>query len=132
MNARNSRRSPGEYPYPEFDNTPTDVFATPDELIRRLEKDTSQGYSIYWNVAGSDRPEQAMLFFTTDGAMIAGLGGPRTAPADALSEMQQVVNGEFGYVTSGTCPPQSTEEFISLCKHSTLPHLYHGELRSPR
>lgn len=117
-----------DFPFPEFVEEPRFVFTDPIDLIRQLEKDRGESYSLYWNV---DRgvADQVMLFFTKDGGMIVGLGGPRISAEFAFSAIQKIVDGRFGYVTSGSCPPSSIGEFVSICKESTLASLFEGEIR---
>lgn len=117
-----------EYPYPEFVDEPERTFETADELIDRLASEQNSSYSIYWNCIGG--PEQVMLFFTNDGHMIAGIGGPKTSLERTLTELCELVGGRFGYVTSGSCPPDTFEEFESLSRNSTLPCIVDGQLRN--
>jgi hypothetical protein len=119
-----------DFPFPEFVDEPTIVFNEPSELIRRLEQENGESYSIYWNV-DQGIADQVMLFFTADGEMIVGLGGPHVSIEAAFAAMQKIVSGRFGYVTSGTCPPSSKEEFVSLCERSTLTNLFDGKIRTP-
>lgn len=119
-----------DFPFPEFIEEPRIVFTDPNELIRQLETESSESYSIYWNVERGVA-DQVMLFFTEDGGMIAGLGGPKIPAEVAFSAMQKTVNGKYGYVTSGSSPPTSIDAFVSLCERSTLVNLFDGEVRSP-
>ncbi len=123
-------RSPvaSEFPFPEFVDEPSIVFDNPSDLIRQLEKDGSESYSIYWNV-NRGISEQVMLFFTTDGGMIIGLGGPHVSADKAFSAMRKTVDGEYGFMTSGSCPPNTCDDFVSLCEKSTLTSLFDGRVR---
>ena len=125
-------RSPvaSDFPFPEFVDEPSIVFDSPGDLIRRLEIDAGESYSIYWNVIRGIA-DQVMLFFTPDGGMIVGLGGPHVSAENAFSAMQKIVHGKYGYMTSGSCPPNSYEEFVSLCERSTLTNLFDGRIRLP-
>ena len=121
-----------DFPYPEFVDDPTVIYDNPNELIRRLERDGNQPYAIYWNVEVGGLSDQVMIFFTEDNGMIVGLGGPHMQPEIALSLIQRVVNGKYGYITSCSCPPSSINAFISMCIESTLPNIFEGVLRIPR
>lgn len=127
-----SSRTPAaiDFPFPEYADIPEVLFTDTPELIRQLEFDRRESYSIYWNVVDGIS-DQAMLFFTKDGGMIAGLGGLYLPPKEALLSLQDNVDGKFGYVTSGSCPPGSMAEFILICEHSTLPNLFNGDLYLP-
>ncbi len=131
LNRYAAQRKPiaSEYPYPEFVDEPEITYSTPDEVMTRLEQDSGQSYSIYWDCIGANGPEQVMLFYTRDGHMIAGLGGPRVSFDSALSDLSEIVKGDYGYVTSGSCPPETYEEFVSLSRNSTLPSVVNGKLR---
>ncbi len=118
-----------EYPFPEYVDEPSDTFQTSEELMRRLEKDEHESYSIYWDAASNDGNRQAMLFYTEDGAMIAGIGGPNVGLDETLLYVAKQVNGRFGYITSGSCPPETIEAFIDICRKSTLTNLFEGQLR---
>jgi hypothetical protein len=119
-----------DFPFPEFVDEPRIVFAEPNELIRQLEIETSESYSIYWNVERGVA-DQVMLFFTDDGGMIVGLGGPQIPAKIAFPAIQKIVNGKYGYVTNGCSPPSSIDEFVSLCERSTLVNLFDGDVRVP-
>ncbi|MEO8498208.1 MAG: hypothetical protein ABI614_24345 [Planctomycetota bacterium] len=133
LNACLPERTPGadDFPFPEFVDEPSDTFDTPEELMRRLEKDKNASYSIYWNATSNDGPRQAMLFYTEDGAMIAGIGGPNSGLDETLACVAKQVNGRFGYITSGSCPPETIEAFIGICRESTLVNVFEGHLRNP-
>ena len=121
-------RSPvaDEYPFPEFVDNPEIVYKTESELISRLISEPSCSYSIYWDCDGG--PEQVMLFFTADGHMIAGVGGPSSSFGNQLSKICDLVEGRFGYVTEGNCPPESFRDFECLCRKSSLPCIVDGKL----
>lgn len=129
------RRGPvaADFPFPAFADEPDCVFDTPDEVIAKLEKSVNEPYAIYWNIHGGEGvAEQAMLFFTADGGMIAGLGGLRQSVEETMIAIRLIVDGKYGYVTSGSCPPISIEEFKSLCEKSTLANLFEGRFRSSK
>ena len=125
-------RSPvaADFPFPEFVDEPSIVFDNPSDLILKLEMETNESYSIYWNV-NRGLADQVMLFFTADGGMIVGLGGPHVLAENAFTVVSKIVNGNFGYLTSGSCPPASTDEFVSLCQRSSLVNLFNGTIRRP-
>jgi hypothetical protein len=115
-----------EYPFPEFADVPESVYKTESEIIDRLVSEPSCSYSIYWDCEGSS--EQVMLFFTADGHMIAGVGGPTSSFGKTLSKICDLVEGRFGYVTEGNCPPESFRDFELLCRKSSLPCIVDGKL----
>jgi hypothetical protein len=119
-----------DYPYPEFADEPEITYETPSELIGRLEKDRDSSYSLYWDCRSEDEPDQVMLFFTSEGRMIVGIGGPKGSIESELEKIATLVGGEYGYVTSGSCPPDSSDEFIEIATSSTLPCLIEGRMRS--
>jgi hypothetical protein len=92
-----------------------------------LENEIGESYSIYWNVERGVAG-QVMLFSTEDGGMVVGLGGPRISAELAFSAIREIVNGKYGYVTSGSCPPSSIDEFVSLCEQSALTSLVKSEI----
>lgn len=120
-----------QYPFPEYVDTPTETFQSPEKLMEKLADENNESYSIYWDAVDNCGPQQAMIFYTDDGAMIAGLGGPNLSIDESLTLISHQVNGRFGYVTSGSCPPETIEEFLELCHSSTLPSLVDGCVRNP-
>lgn len=121
-----------DFPFPEFANEPEYTFLDPNEVITLLESRRHDSYAIYWNVESGLGGEQVMLFFTEDGGMIAGIGGPTDSWEATLLAISTVVGGKYGYVTSGSCPPATSKEFKAICRQSTLASLVNGELQLPR
>ena len=119
-----------EYPYPEFVPAPETTYINPSDLIERLEIDHDSSYSLYWNCHSEAEPDQVMLFFTREGRMIVGIGGPKGPIQSELEKIADLVGGEYGYVTSGSCPPDSRKEFVEIATASTLPCIVQGRLRS--
>lgn len=119
-----------DFPFPEFSDEPECILLDANELIDLLESRRHEPYAIYWNLEGRPSGEQAMLFFTEDGGMIAGIGGHVESVAGAFTAISAVVNGKYGYVTDGTCPPATIEEFKAICEQSTLTNLFEGKLRA--
>jgi len=107
-----------EYYYPENSDKPT--FHTTDEaqLIAHLVQIPKSKYGIYWDQEAVSEPSLAMLFFTEDGGMIAGLAVPEEASKRYLGELAQDVRGRFGMVSFEERPPDTTEEFIYRCRSS--------------
>ena len=118
-----------EYPFPEFADNPLAIYQSADELLIRLEQEPGEGYSIYWDSKDDKSSRQVMLFFTEDGSMIAGFGGACETASESLRAIALLVNGQFGYVTSGSCPPESRDAFIQLCRDSTVINLFEGKIR---
>jgi len=118
-----------DFPYPEFADEPEITYATPLDLIERLENEHDSSYSIYWDCHSEDEPEQVMLFFTSEGRMIVGVGGPKESIESSLQKIATLVDGEYGYVTSGSCPPDTRDEFVEIATASTLPCVVDGRLR---
>lgn len=119
-----------EYPYPEFADEPETTYMNPSDLIERLENDHDSSYSVYWDCHSEDEPDQVMIFFTSEGRMIVGIGGPTGSIESELEKIATLVGGEYGYVTSGSCPPDSRDEFVKIATASTLPCVVQGQLRS--
>ena len=115
-----------DYPFPEFADVPEVIYTTEEEIIDRLVAEQHCSYSLYWDCGGSS--EQVMLFFTKDGHMIAGLGGPKASHEEALTDLCNLVGGRFGYVTEETCPPETFRDFEYLSRNSSLPCIVEGQL----
>lgn len=119
-----------DYPIPQFDDEPRKSFETAEEVVEWLVHEPQQDYSLYWDVGG-DVFSHAMLFFTTDGQMIAGLAGRVTSPRDLLNAIAKIVDGQFGYLTLESPPPMTAREFVALCESASDIALAHGVVRGP-
>ena len=97
--------------------------------MQRLEKEKDGIYSFYWDTKSNSGPDQAMLFYTKDGAMIAGLAGTHLDPAETLKKLSNQVNGSFGYITGENHPPATRDAFIDLCRNSEHTNLFDGKIR---
>ena len=72
-----------------------------------------------------------MLFFTSDGAMIAGLTLHDESPdavARTLRELAETLRADYGYVVWEEPPPDTREEFIERTAEAGLPKLERGRL----
>lgn len=116
-----------EYPLPETSDTPRDVFGDAASLIRRLEEDSSEEYAIYWDREGSGDPHQAMLFFTEDGGMIAGLASANPDSLKLLRELANAVGATYGLVVLEERPAGTLGEFRDLCRTTPTNRLVDGE-----
>lgn len=119
-----------DFPFPQYEDDSKAIFQTPEELMKCLEENKDEGYSFYWNSQCESGPDQAMLFYTEDGAMIVGLSGVNLAPADTLKKISKQVEGRYGYFTIESCPPNTRDEFIEICRESTLTNLFDGWIRN--
>jgi hypothetical protein len=123
-------RSPlaDEFPFPEFVDLPQVVYSKYEDIMQKLENESHESYSLYWKSKDGEGSHQAMLFYTQDGAMIAGLVVPSERVVNALVDVAEVVRGKFGFITLESHPPKSSIEFIDLCQGATLPALVDGKL----
>jgi hypothetical protein len=62
-----------EHEFPRYSDRPDAVYRSPWELIDRLLAAPEQPHSLYWSNRGPGEELHAMLFFTTDSGLIAGL-----------------------------------------------------------
>jgi hypothetical protein len=105
-----------DYPVPQLSDPPDVVYDSVWELIDRMLAAPEEPYAVYWT--GNRPPGQdlvaAMLFFTSESGLIAGLT-IRTCDPDhagaALRELAGTVGATFGYVGGEEPPPDSTSEF---------------------
>lgn len=116
-----------EYPLPEMSDTPRHVFGDATSLIRRLEEERTEEYAIYWDKEGSGGPSQAMLFFTRDGGMIAGLASSDPNSAGLLSELASAAGATYGLVMLEERPPGTLDAFRDLCRTMSTNRLLDGE-----
>lgn len=121
--------SADEFLFPELSDSTQEVYRSPEEVMERLELESNQSYALYWDSDEAGARRQAMLFFTSDGEMIAGLVVPAVAASKALVELAEVVGGQFGFLTTENPPPETSAQFIDLCRASTLTALVDGRVR---
>lgn len=111
----NRKATQDEYSVPECSDRPLQCFREADDVLSHLIRNNTEPYGLYWNNTGSDTPLQAFLFFTTDGAMIAGLAVNGDG-LHALATLSRVVEGKFGYITLEDRPPDTASEFVRRCQ----------------
>lgn len=119
-----------EYPYPEFSDEPEQVFDSAEALMERLQQEPGEEYGIYWDKIGQGDPHQAMLFYTVDGGLIAGLAvsGSVVELRPVLQEMASIVGGRFGYATCEARPPDTLAEFTDRARRSKTLRLVDGSV----
>src|SRR5262249_21008069 len=103
-----------DYVLPQFADRPDAVYDSPSELIARLLAEPAQPHSLYWRNPRPGHLPHAMLFFTTDGGLIAGLA-VATEDSDlagaTLRELAQSVDARYGYALGEAPPPGTASEF---------------------
>jgi hypothetical protein len=71
-------------------------------------------------------PNQAMLMFTEDGWMIAGLATSSHEPAVLLRQLASVVGGRYGVIVLEERPPPTMDAFEEMCRNAQGPRLVDG------
>lgn len=120
-----------DYEFPRWSDEPVRVYDSVDELIDVLLERTSEPYGIYWRNGGEGSVTAGMLFFTTDGGMIAGLTveGDQSEAITHLDRLAKTIGGKYGYLTAEEPPPDTAAEFVELAR-SARPALVDGLIRS--
>jgi hypothetical protein len=112
-----------EHEFPRYSDRPDAVYMSPWELIDRLLAAPEQPHSLYWSNRGPGEELHAMLFFTTDGGLIAGLTVQTDDPARAtttLRQLAQSVDARYGYATGEQPPPDTTSEFEAIARTAEI------------
>lgn len=104
-----------DYPVPELVDAPRLVLQTEREILDYLERHTAEPYALYWNDSRKTG-EQAMLFYTRDGNIIYGLADFAAVPSERLEELARFVGATFCLLGSEERPPDTTPEFIAICR----------------
>ncbi|WP_018694169.1 hypothetical protein [Algicola sagamiensis] len=107
-----------DFPFPEYTDTPSQVYKCVEDVLRELESNQTESYSLYWDVIAHDYLNSVMLFFTDDGGMIAGIAVSEGYETKVINDLTKTVSGEYGYVSYENVPPSSSEEFIRICNSS--------------
>lgn len=124
----NRSQTAQDYVYPELSDNSECIFSSADELIKKLVAEPSESYGIYWDREDDGDPFQAMLFFTADGGLIAGLATKSPNIANVLLSLSEVVGGHFGLAIHEEPPPDLMSEFIQKCRLSTTVRLIDGAI----
>lgn len=117
-----------DYPFPELVDKPEVIYSDASQVMRRLVATPEQTYSFYWRHEWDGHRQQAMLFYTSDGGMIAGLANFTCSPVDLLQELAKSVEGKYGLVTCNSCPPECAREFVQVCRAAEWPRLIEGRI----
>jgi hypothetical protein len=113
-----------DYEFPQYSDRPDTVYSSPWELIDRLLAEPAQAHSLYWRNPSPGHVQHAMLFFTTDGALIAGL---TVATSDlelagmTLRRLAATVDARFGYATWEQPPLDRASEFKAEARNREIP-----------
>ena len=104
-----------EYEYPQYSDTPDQLYGSSDEIIRLCCGDKVLEYGLYWSGKG-DSPAFGMIFFIEDGHVIYGLSNDDAFPLVAqelLEKMKKHLNCTAGYIAHEASPEASCkQEFI--------------------
>ena len=98
------------------------------DVVSRLQYDRDQTYNLYWNRVGDGQPHQAMLFFTVDGALIAGVAVPEWDTAGVLAELAGTLGAKYGLVLGECLPPDTADGFVQMCLDGQMERLADGKL----
>jgi hypothetical protein len=115
--------SAAEYEFPQYSDRPDAVYSSPWELIDRLLAAPEQPHSLYWRNPRPGHELHAMLFFTTDGGLIAGLTVATADPDRArttLRRLAQSVDARYGYATWEEPPPDTASGFKARARKAEI------------
>jgi hypothetical protein len=118
--------SADEYEFPQYAVRPDAVYGSPWQLIDRLLAEPTQPHSLYWRNPRPGHVLHAMLFFTTDGGLIAGLTVTTEDPgltATTLRRLAKSVDARYGYSAWEQPPPDSASEFEAKARRAEDPRL---------
>lgn len=112
-----------QYEFPRYSDRPAAVYRSPWELIDRLLAAPEQPNSLYWSNRGPGQELHAMLFFTTDSGLNAGLTVETDDPNQAsttLRQLAQSVDARYGYATGEQPPPDTASEFKAIARTAEI------------
>ena len=120
------------YDFPGFPEPLEATYASPWELCERLVREPARPYAIYWTAGTEATLVAAMLFFTSDGGLIAGLSVPDTEAGvieRALKDLAASVGGRFGMTLWEEPPAERAADFVAAARAAKGPRLVDGEVR---
>jgi len=100
--------------FPQYSDRPDAVYDSPWPLIDQLLAEPTQHHSLYWRNPRLGHVLNAMLFFTTDGGLIAGLTVATEDPdlaGTTLRQLARSVDARYSYATWEQPPPATASEF---------------------
>jgi hypothetical protein len=118
----------GDYVYPEFSDHPRHIFTEVSDVLDLLMVEVSETYEVFWHNEARSDIRGAVLMFTSDGGMIAGLLTVSDEPEALLVRLANVVEGHFGYMTDSHAFPSTLSVFELLCRTPSPLSLVEGEL----
>lgn len=98
------------YELPQYSDAPRAVYRRARDLIGALVADPGEAHAIYWRNPGGGEVRRAMLYFTDDGGLIAGLSVQGDGAA-TLGALGKSVGAAVGYLTSEDPPAGTVEDF---------------------
>ena len=126
---RDGEPAADEVEVPQYADDPDAVFESPDDAVEWLLARPHEPHGLYWRTPRGDGAAQAMLFFTTDGGLIAGLTvDDDAAAADWLRRLAGSVDARYGYVAFETPPPETAADFRAAAAGADPPRLVAGRI----
>ena len=108
------------YWVPRFSDTPAGQFRRAEDLVEYLVDHPSEPYGIYWRNLG-EGPALAMVFFTTDGAILLGLSCLEADAEAGLTQLRSFAGAESGCILFEQPPPDSAAEFRRMVNSDVSP-----------
>jgi hypothetical protein len=101
-----------EYEFPEYAEKPLVIKRSAHEAIQYCEDHPSEAHRLYFRNLGSG-PSHAMLFFTSDGALILGLSVSEHEE-EWFARLKEFAASEIGYITFESAPAATAGAFREL------------------
>lgn len=92
----------------------------------RLLAEPTQPQSVYWRNPRPGHVLHAMLFFTVDGGMIAGLTvstGDRDLAEGTLRRLAGTIDARYGYTLWEAPPPDTAADFEAAARKADPPRI---------
>ncbi|VTS07682.1 hypothetical protein [Tuwongella immobilis] len=112
------------YPVPQYADAHHVVYNDIISFVKAAIRNPTLRYSLYFrNPVPDTHIHTAMLFFTQDGHLVAGLRlvNGQDHVGFYLNQIADCVNGECGYATVEAPPPLSREGFLTESEQSPFP-----------
>ena len=109
-----------EYEVPQYSDNPEMLFKKASEVMELCEQNGSEVQAIYWTSTSGGEPRCAMVFYTSDGAMVLGLStddGSLEEPL--LAQMIKFCRSSEGLINYEEPPPQTKVEFRRAVENAT-------------
>lgn len=121
------KESSVDYPVPIYDDNPKHIFSCYKELMRFLDENPEEEYSIYWrSLEDENIIKHGMIFYTNDNRMILGVSVEGREINEGIVietyyKVKKFLESKVSCITVEEMPPMNSFEFREFSKQRFNP-----------